>query len=125
MSLPTELCTPELLMPSQFFCDRGALSGEKRLMMAVLEDAIACYQKYVNNHQDPQARFEYHSARIWIESMDEEWPYSFINICEALEIEHRSFRKKLIAMNAAVKKPKQRRARIAAITERLKDDATA
>ena len=42
---------PETILPSQFF-DRvqidASLQPEKRLMLAVLEDAVDCYQKYAH-----------------------------------------------------------------------------
>jgi len=42
---------PETVLPSQFF-DRlqvdASLQPEKRLMLAVLEDAVGTFQKYVN-----------------------------------------------------------------------------
>ena len=43
------LIEPEILLPSQFF--KGArsnavLEGERRLMLAVMEDAVSCFQKY-------------------------------------------------------------------------------
>src|SRR5712691_12446937 len=43
------LIEPEILLPSQFFDQfRGhsILEGERRLMLAVLEDAVSCFQKY-------------------------------------------------------------------------------
>ena len=47
-----ELFTPEIVLPEQFF--EGArrdsyISGEKALMLAVLEDGIRCFQEHLRN----------------------------------------------------------------------------
>ncbi|HET8562389.1 MAG TPA: hypothetical protein VFM35_00820, partial [Candidatus Binatia bacterium] len=46
----TSLFQPDTLLPDQFletFRRKSHLEPEKKLMLAVLEDAIACYQKYI------------------------------------------------------------------------------
>ena len=46
----TSLFQPDTLMPEQYldtFRRKLHLEPEKKLMLAVLEDAIACFQKYV------------------------------------------------------------------------------
>src|SRR5262249_34963502 len=43
------LIEPEVLLPSQLYernRHRSILEGERRLMLAVLEDAVSCFQKY-------------------------------------------------------------------------------
>ena len=48
-SVSTRLIEPETILPSQYydrFRGRSILEGERRLMLAVLEDGIMCYQKY-------------------------------------------------------------------------------
>ena len=79
---------PESILPQQFFAGgSGAmLSGEKRLMVAILGDAIATYLKYARSTA-PKARGLFAEAREWIESRDQTWPFSFERICEALDVE--------------------------------------
>ena len=82
------LFEPDALLPAQFYAAfRGgsAIKGEKRLMLAVLEDALDCYQKYAFA-RDGQGRQVFGETDGWIGSTDRDWFFSFENICETLEI---------------------------------------
>ncbi|TFH28600.1 MAG: hypothetical protein E4H00_08490 [Myxococcales bacterium] len=77
---------PELVLPEQFFSSlakQPAIESERRLMLAVLEDAVSCYQRFALA-RDARGRAEFEEARRWIESDEREWPYSYENICEVL-----------------------------------------
>ena len=82
------LFEPDALLPAQFYAAfRGGsgVRGEKRLMLAVLEDALDCFQKYAAARDGHgQALFE--EALAWIGSNDRGWFFSYENICETLEI---------------------------------------
>lgn len=82
------LFEPDALLPAQFYAAfRGGsgVRGEKRLMLAVLEDALDCFQKYAAARDGHgQALFE--EANTWISSNDRGWFFSYENICETLEI---------------------------------------
>jgi hypothetical protein len=82
------LFEPDALLPAQFYAAfRGGsgVRGEKRLMLAVLEDALDCFQKYAAARDGHgQALFE--EAHAWIASEDRAWFFSYENICETLEI---------------------------------------
>jgi hypothetical protein len=65
---------------------RVRMSGEFRLMWAVFEDGLDCYLRYAN-HPSPQMQERFREAKEWIESNEEEWLFSFINICQAFQIE--------------------------------------
>jgi hypothetical protein len=72
----------------------GYLQPEKRLMFAVLLDAVECFRKY------PFARGNKITSHIddtedWIFQDDHEWPFSFINICEAVGVDPQYLRKGL------------------------------
>lgn len=54
-------------------------------MLAVLEDALDCYQKYAFS-RDTQGRQLFEEAHEWISSGNRDWFFSFENICETLEI---------------------------------------
>jgi len=81
------LSEPDALSLHQYF-DRwrgaaGYLQPERRLMFAVLLDAVECFQKY------PFARGNKLNCQVkdtldWIFKDNHEWPFSFINICEAV-----------------------------------------
>jgi hypothetical protein len=82
------LFEPDALLPAQFYAAfRGGsgVRGEKRLMLAVLEDALDCYQKYATS-RDGQGQQLFDEARAWITSPDRGWFFSYENICETLEI---------------------------------------
>jgi hypothetical protein len=82
------LFEPDALLPAQFYAAfRGgsAVRGEKRLMLAVLQDALDCYQKYAFA-KDGHGRQLFDDASEWISSEDRDWYFSFENICETLEI---------------------------------------
>ena len=82
------LFEPDVLLPAQFFAAfrrEGGLERERLLMLAVLEDAVDCYQKYAHS-QDPRGRQMYDEAREWVTSTDRIWLFAFENICDTLEI---------------------------------------
>ncbi len=82
------LFEPDALLPAQFYAAfRGgsAVRGEKRLMLAVLQDALDCYQKYAFS-KDSHGRQLFSDADGWISCEDRDWYFSFENICETLEI---------------------------------------
>jgi len=54
-------------------------------MLAVLQDALDCYQKYVFAKDGP-GRQLFADADGWILSDDRRWYFSFENICDVLEI---------------------------------------
>jgi hypothetical protein len=68
--------TVECILPAQFADRRTARSGEERLMLAVLEDAINCFFG-----DEPQTRME---ATLWFRDRGSANPFSFENICAVL-----------------------------------------
>ena len=87
----------DILVPSQFFDRRqaeGSAQPEKRLMLAVMEDAIATFQKSLPEVNRRQRRL-LRETEEWIQSTDTSWPFSFENICAALDIEMDYLRKGL------------------------------
>jgi hypothetical protein len=83
------LFAPDTLLPSQYF-DRvrrgGEYDGERRLMVAVLEDAVDVYRKQVGA-TDHRRRQMFTDAEAWIEDSDRTWIFSFENICDVLGID--------------------------------------
>jgi hypothetical protein len=79
----------DIIVPSQFFdrikAERSS-QPEKRLMLAVMEDAITTFQKSVHGATRRQRRL-LKETEEWIGSTDTSWPFSFENICAALDIE--------------------------------------
>jgi hypothetical protein len=91
---------PDTVLPSQFFGflrQKGFVEGEKRLMAAVLADAVDCYMKQLFN-PEPRARQVFRDAEVWI-FQDEPgpWLFSFRNICDMLGLEPEYIRRGLLA----------------------------
>jgi len=83
-----KLFEPDALMPEQYFAGLGKEAGaanERGLMLAILRDAVECYQKYALA-RDPQGEDLHRDAAEWIFSNDREWPFSFENICDVLGV---------------------------------------
>ena len=94
------LFQPDTLMPSQYFDRmrrRTEYVGERRLMIAVLEDAVDVYRKQ-HGAQDPRARTLFREAEEWIENTDATWLFSFENICHVLDFDAQYIRRGLHAL---------------------------
>ena len=82
----TSLFQPDTLLPEQYletFRRRFHLEPERKLMLAVLEDAIACFQKYVFA-RDGKGKVLFQEAEEWIKERNGDWLFSFANVCETL-----------------------------------------
>ena len=89
---------PDTLLPSQFFASlqqKSRMDGERRLMIAVLEDGLNCFQKHMEA-TDPKARQLFLDAEEWIMSADQSWFFSFVNVCEALGLDPEYVREGLL-----------------------------
>ncbi len=60
--------------------------GEKRLMLAVLKDAVGCVGLYKSGRGSRSLQ-AYRAARRWVFAQDQAWPFSFENICLALDLD--------------------------------------
>ena len=82
------LFEPDVLLPAQFFSFFSKEAGfdrERRLMLAVLEDAIDCCQKYAHTN-DLRGRQMFLESHEWIMSPDKRWLFSFENICQIVDM---------------------------------------
>ncbi len=80
---------PDAVFPEQFYGPpRGAAHTQSQvaLMRAVLDDAISCYQKQFVSHTRREQRLA-QEAEAWFFTNDDRWPFSFVNICRALDLE--------------------------------------
>jgi len=89
---------PDTVLPSQFFGalrEKGFIEGEKRLMAAVLADAVDVYMKQAFT-ADSKARNLFLDAEAWLFA-DEPgpWFFSFHNICDMLGLEAEYIRRGL------------------------------
>jgi hypothetical protein len=77
---------PDIFLPAQFYGSAGLsrkLEGEKRLMIAVLKDAVECLEKY-RGSRNSVARSHYENAIAWVMDNGTDWLFSFTNICDLL-----------------------------------------
>jgi len=84
-----ELFQPDTLLPSQYFDRlrrRASIDGERRLMVAILEDAVDVYRKQAGA-KDPRGQQMFEEAEAWIDDPDRTWLFSFQNICDVLDID--------------------------------------
>lgn len=83
------LLAAEAILPEQFFCPAWPADlcrGERALMRAVLADAILCFQKYDKATRPSQRRLA-QEAEAWFRAEDRRWPFSFVHICQILELD--------------------------------------
>jgi hypothetical protein len=96
------LFQPDSLLPAQYFAalrQKAQACGERRLMIAILEDAVECFQKHLWA-TDSRSRHLRNEAEKWFLSDDASWPFSFVNICEALDIHPLFLRRGLLRWKA-------------------------
>jgi hypothetical protein len=82
----TSLFQPDTLLPEQYletFRRKLHLEPEKKLMLAILEDAIACFQKYVFA-RDAKGKALFREAEEWVREKGSEGIFSFDAVCESL-----------------------------------------
>ncbi len=87
----------DVVLPAQYFRvlrGRASYGGERRLIVAVLEDAINCFQKNLFA-RDNRGRRLFCEAEDWLMSADRELPFAFENICEFLSLDAEYMRKGL------------------------------
>jgi hypothetical protein len=91
------LFQPDFLLSAQYFGNlrKSLLEPEKKLMFAILEDAISCYQKNVTSHSVKGKRF-FEETKNWIVAAGNDWIFSFDNVCEALGLNPQYVRQGLL-----------------------------
>ena len=73
---------------------------EEALMLAVLADAIECFQKYVFAENEREKR-SFQEAEDWILEKNSDWLFSFHSICETLELSPDYLRQGLVRWKEA------------------------
>src|SRR5919205_4265298 len=99
------LFQPDKLPSAQYFDSlrrKALLEPEKRLMLAVLQDAIHCFQDNLAAETVVKKKL-LADAEEWIRERDGDWVFSFAYICEAL-----GFRPEYLRRGLLRSKEKQR-----------------
>jgi hypothetical protein len=81
------------------FKPRHQLEPEKELMLAILTDAIECLQKHAGSRQATGIKL-FEEARVWIFDENERDAFSFLNICDALELDACYIRKGIASLES-------------------------
>ena len=84
------IMVPDALTPGQYYdgirADDSCARPIKRLMLAVLEDAMRCYQSYANSRSRAQRRL-FIEAEGWLMDRKADGPFAFETVCETLGID--------------------------------------
>jgi len=94
----TSLFQPDTLLSAQYFDTlrrKTPLEPEKRLMLAVLEDAINCYRDNLFSQRWKNKRL-FAEAEEWIATRGGDWIFSFDNVCESLGVNPEYLRRGLL-----------------------------
>jgi hypothetical protein len=95
----TSLFQPDTLLPDQYFETfrrKFHLEPEKKLMLAILEDAVACFQKYIFA-RDGKGKALFREAEEWVEGRNADGIFSFDSVCEMLSFDPAYLRGGLIS----------------------------
>ncbi|HEU4341607.1 MAG TPA: hypothetical protein VFU31_08560 [Candidatus Binatia bacterium] len=87
----------DAVLPEQFFDTMRRtehFEPEKNLLLAILEDAIHNYRKYSLAH-DRVGRERFAEAEHWIMHAEDDWIFSFVNVCELLGLDPEHLRRGL------------------------------
>lgn len=99
----SSLFQPDSLLPEQFldtFRRKLQLEPEKKLMLAILEDAIACYQKYLFA-RDSKGKVLFDEAAQWVDDRVGGGVFAFDSVCESLGLNPEYVRRGLGAWKKA------------------------
>jgi hypothetical protein len=94
---------PEDQIVFQQLFTSGSRGGEERLMLAVLQDAVECFQQCALSEQ-PFEKKLFQEAENWILSKNSDWIFSFENICETLQLNPDYIRRGLLVWKQAKRK---------------------
>ena len=92
------LFQPDIILPSQHrdtLQRRTPQNPEKRLMLAVLEDAVACFRNGLQAH-DHRRRELFKDSEAWITEENADRLFSFEHICDILGLDARLIRFELL-----------------------------
>jgi hypothetical protein len=101
----------DIFLPAQFYGGGGLsrkLEGEKRLMIAILKDAVECLDKY-RGARSSLGQTNYQNALEWVQDKSTDWLFSFTNICDFLGFDPDYVREVLLKRESKFAKPLRRK----------------
>jgi hypothetical protein len=94
-----DILVPDSALPTQFhdiWHKTRAISPERALALAVMWEAVIDLEKFRFAARRRQQRL-YWEAYEWVTSDDRAWAYSFLNLCDALNLTPEMVRRQLLA----------------------------
>lgn len=90
------LSQADIILPAQYFAAMGSsgLSGEQRLMLAVLADAINVLQSWQGGG-NVRKRRNFAEAAQWVNTRGTGHPFAFDSVCDALAVDPELVRERL------------------------------
>lgn len=113
--LLAKILEPDTTLPYQYYGSRqlsGQLDGQKKLMLAVLQDAVECLEKY-RASKNPIQQEVYRDALNWVRDQSADWLFCFTNVCDFLGFDPNYVRQSLLQREE--QKRKKRRAKLAPV----------
>ena len=95
----------ETLLPAQFVNRKRVAEPHKRLMAAVLRAVVDDCRGSVYRRATGNGVVEAGAVRkavAYVVSIDRTWPFSFENLCDALELDAPTLRRELVAVRDPV-----------------------
>lgn len=90
------ILVPDIILPSQHFDSRTrCLEPERRLMLAVLSDAVRCFRMGAASERGPRRRL-FFDAEWWLFCDKGSGPFSVQYICDALDVDPSLLRQELL-----------------------------
>jgi hypothetical protein len=92
------LFQPDILAPAQYFdglMKEQVRAPERDLALAMLEDAVVCFQKYLKSTCEKE-HYLFTETEEWVLSDDRDWVFSFLNLCDFLGLDPEFLRKGLL-----------------------------
>jgi hypothetical protein len=92
---------PDVLASAQYEHIRRTkiLEPEKSLMLAILEDAVRCFQEHHSARCGNTGRI-FRDAQLWLFASSDDWVFSFENICATLGLDPQYIRRGLRSWRA-------------------------
>jgi len=90
----------DAIHPTQYYLANRSMrlaSGEKKLMLAILKDAIKCFRRNVTGKSVHSQKI-FSETEEWFYDEDTNYLYSFLNICAWLGVDFKLIRLKLSEM---------------------------
>ena len=96
--IPDEILAPLAVPPEQFYeiwSHSRYISPERELALTVMEQAIdeLAHTRFARTRRGQRTYWE---AYDWVAAEDREWPFSFVNLCDALGLDVESTRGRVL-----------------------------